>query len=178
MTTTLGDRCWQVAEAAPVPGRGAPVDPTDDVRLLVVEAAGHRCGLAVAAVVEIHAAVRLAGLPDAPEVVVGLVNRRGSPMPVLSLRHRLGLAPREVRLDDHLVVVQLADRQVGLLTDAAVEVLSVPAADVDALATTGAAYSSGVAVLPDGLLVVVDLSAFLSAAEAVALDQCLAEVTA
>jgi purine-binding chemotaxis protein CheW len=157
---------------------GLAVSSLDELQLLVVEVAGHRCGLPLEAVVEIHPAVHLGPLPDAPDVVVGLVNRRGTAVPVLSLRRRLGLAGRALHADDHLVVLQLADRQVGLLLDAAIEVLAVPVVEIDAAATTSAAHSRGAAVLTDGLLVIVDLSTFLSPDEAVVLDQSLAAADA
>ena len=160
------------------PDVGLPVPAPGELPLLVVEAAGHRCGLPVDAVVQIHPAVSLSRLPDAPPVVVGLMNRRGTPVPVLSLRRRLGLADRQLQVDDHLVVLRLPERPVALLVDVAVDVRSVRVADVDDAAATDAAHSRGVAVLGDGLVVVVDLSSFLSAAEGAALDQSLAAASA
>lgn len=151
-----------------------------ELQLLCLEVAGHRCALPVAAVVEIHAAVQLAPLPDAPEVVAGLMNRRGHPVAVLDLRRRLGLPTRPLGVDDRLVVVRLPDREVALLVDAAVDVLGVPAASVDdaVAAANGALLSQGVAVLGDGLLVVLDLPAFLSEPEALALDEALQQALA
>lgn len=145
------------------------------VSLLCVEVADHRCAVRVEHVVEIHLAVQLAPLPDAPDVVAGLVNRRGTPLPVLDLRRRLGLPTRPVQVDDRLVVLRLPDREVALLVDAAVDVLDVPATSLDeAVArTTGAILSQGVVVLDDGLLVVLDVPAFLSPSEAATLDEAL-----
>jgi purine-binding chemotaxis protein CheW len=156
-------------------------DPEPDVavgvqrQLLCVEVAGHRCGLPLEVVVEIHGAVQLAPLPDAPEVVVGLANRRGAPVPVLDLRRRLGLPARSLRLEDRLVVLRLPEREVALLVDAAVDVLEVPAAAVDqaVVRASDAVRSQGVAVLADGLLVVLDVATFLSSHEAAALDEAM-----
>jgi chemotaxis signal transduction protein len=159
----------QVAEAE----AGRPAEEV--VQLLCVAAADYRCGLPLDVVLEIHAAVELAPLPDAPQAVRGLLNRRGQPLAVLDLRRRLGLPVRPVQTEDRLVVLQLSDRQVALLVDAAVDVLEVSAAAVDeaVAAASAAAHSSGVAVLPDGLLVVLDVAALLSATEATALDEAL-----
>lgn len=144
-------------------------------QLLCVEVAGHRCALPVDVVVEIHPAVQLAPLPDAPEVVIGLVNRRGVPTAVLDLRRRLGLPARPLQLEDRLVVVRLPTRAVALLVDAAVDVLTVPAAAVDQAVAraSDAVRSQGVAVLADGLLVVLDVATFLSSHEASALDEAM-----
>lgn len=150
-------------------------DPDATVlELLVVEVHGHRCGLPVGAVVEIHPAVQLVELPDAPEVVVGLMNRRGRALPVLDLRRRLGLPARPIRPDDRLVVLSVPGREMALQVDAAVDVLTVPASTLDVAAAAEAVRSQGVAVLPDGLLVVLDMATFLSPGEAAALEAALA----
>lgn len=161
---------WQATDVA---GIRELAPAADRLHLLVVQAAGHPCGLPLDAVVEVHQAVRLASLPDAPHVVVGLVNRRGAALPVLSLRRRLGLPDRGLRVDDHLVVLQLHERPVALLVDAAADVLTVAVADVDSAAATGAAHTRGVVVLPDGLVVIADLSSFLSFEEDAALEHCV-----
>jgi purine-binding chemotaxis protein CheW len=142
-------------------------------QLLVVEVAGHRCGLPAAAVVEIHAAVQVAALPDAPEVVLGLVNRRGEALAVLDLRRRLGLRTRPTALDDRLVVLRLPDRHVALQVDAALDVVAVADAAVDEAVTAQATRTHGAALLDDGLLVVLDLATFLSQDEAVELEAAL-----
>ncbi|MBW3631111.1 MAG: chemotaxis protein CheW, partial [Gemmatimonadetes bacterium] len=102
-----------------------------DLHLLRVEVAGTACALPLDLVLEIHAAVQLTPLPDAPEVVVGLMNRRGRALPVLDLRRRLGLPSRPIRSDDRLVVLSVPGREVALQVDAAVDVLTVPTSALD-----------------------------------------------
>lgn len=161
----------------------APADDDPDVGarardLLVVRVGEHRCGLPVESVVELHPAVALTPLPDAPDVVIGLVNRRGTVLPVLSLRRRLGLPRQPLRGSDCLVVLVLAYGHVALLVDAAVDMLAVREADIaeNTPASADAAYTRGVAVLPDGLLAVADLEAFLSPSEAAALGEAISRI--
>lgn len=172
---TMSDK-WGGRDDVPHDPADVPGPDAAERQLLVVEVAGHRCGLPLDAVVEIHPAVELVPLPDAPDVVVGLVNRRGSPLAVLSLRRRLGLPDRLLQEDDHLVVVRVPDRDVALLVDVAAELAAVPVVDIDRAAATGAVHARGVAVQRDRLLVVVDLSAFLSLAEAARLEHSLRSV--
>lgn len=152
---------------------------SDVLELLHVEVAGHRCAFPLAIVVEIHPAVRLAPLPDAPDVVVGLMNRRGDVLPVLDLRRRLGLPVRPLQVQDHLVVLRAAEREVALVVDVAVDIGSVPTTAVDTAvaAATQATYSSGAVGLPDGLLVVLDAATFLAPGEVLALDSALLAVS-
>lgn len=174
MAGGLGEADRHVMDQTAAP-HGGIVAPSSSHQLLVVEAAGHRCGLPTAAVVEIHPAVQLVPLPDAPDVVAGLVNRRGQALPVLDLRRRLGLPTRPTELDDRLVVLRLPDRDVALQVDTAVDVLAVDAAALDeaVAATAEATRTHGVAVLADGLLVVLDLSTFLTPTEVLQLEDAL-----
>lgn len=145
------------------------------LQLLCVEVAGHRCGVPTDVVVEVHPAVQLSPLPDAPPAIVGIVNRRGSALPVLDLRRRLGLPTRKVQLDDRLVVLKTRARVVALLVDAAVDVIDVPAESMDraVASATESSLSEGVALLPEGLLVVLDVDAFLSSDDVWILEQAL-----
>lgn len=161
-----------------VPASDAP-PAAEQLQLLCVDVAEHRCGLPLENVLEIHPAVQLAPLPDAPDVVLGLLNRRGRALPVIGLRRRLGLPTRSLLASDRLVVLQLPDREVALLVDAAVDILAVSATSVDEAVprSAEALRSQGVAVLPDGLLVVLDVESFLSSTEAAELDGALERAT-
>lgn len=158
-------------------GSAAAAPAAEQLQLLCVDVADHRCALPLEHVLEIHPAVQLEPLPDAPDVVLGLLNRRGQAVPVLGLRCRLGLPARSLLAADRLVVLQLPDRELALLVDAALDIVTVPSAAVDEAVprAADAVRSQGVAVLPDGLLVVLDVEKFLSSTEVASLDAALHE---
>lgn len=168
------------SESAMTASTRQPGSDDSAVQLLCVTVAGQRCALPAEVVVALHAAVQLTPLPGAPDVVAGLVNRYGRMLPVLDLRRRLGLASRPVQVDDRLVVLRMPGREVALLVDAAVDMLEIPTQSVDTAAVTAspAMLSRGVAVLPDGLLVILDVTAFLSPVESSALDEALQQALA
>jgi purine-binding chemotaxis protein CheW len=62
-------------------------------------------------------------VPGAPEYVAGLVQVRGTVIPVLDLRARFRLPPIEPTLDSRMVVVERGKRRVALLVDSAREIL-------------------------------------------------------
>ena len=62
---------------------------------------------------------RAAGPGSAVTYVAGIVHVRGRVVPVVDLRVRFGLPPIELSLDSRVVVVELAERTVGLLADSA-----------------------------------------------------------
>lgn len=148
---------------------------SDDLLVVVVDVGGVRCGLPAADVVELHPVVASVALPGAPAVVDGAIDVRGSVVAVLDVRTRLGLPRREPVLTDHLVVSRVGGRTVALRVDRAVDLTAVPRTWVhSADDLPGLRHVSGVARLPDGLLLIHDLASFLSPDEAVALDGALA----
>ena len=141
---------------------------------LVVEVGGLRLGLPAAQIDHVHRAALLTRLPDAPAVVAGLLNVAGRIVPVLSLRARLGLDPKPLQGTDRLVIARVSETTVALLVDSVVDLVSIPQEDLDA-SVAESRYLASVAVLPDGLLLIGDLDAFLSPAETEALDRALGE---
>lgn len=146
-----------------------------DVDVLVVHVAGQRVGLPLGSVIEILPAVAVTSLPDAPPMVCGVVNLRGTPLPVLSLRERLGLDQLRPDPDHHVVVCDIVDRPVGVWVDSADAVTVVGAGDlVDASDVAASRHLAGVAVQADGLLLVYDVRSFLDADDALQLSAAMA----
>jgi purine-binding chemotaxis protein CheW len=96
---------------------------------------------------------------------------------VLNLARRLGYSGREVELSDHFVVARAAARLVAFRAHGTATLEHVePGLIEDACAhVPGAAHVSGIAKLPDGLVLIHDLDTFLSVAEASALEDSLSE---
>jgi purine-binding chemotaxis protein CheW len=135
------------------------LDPGARRRLLVLRLADREYGLDAGAVVQVLRMVAIRPVPEAPAWIAGVVNLRGRTTPMMDLRTRLGLPTRPPGLSDHIVIVQAGEAALGLMVDAALEVLEV---DEDAIEAPGeAAGRSGViaAVARSGerLLLVLDV---------------------
>ncbi len=146
------------------------------LEVVVFEIDGLRYGVAATQVVEIVRAVAVTPLPGAPLVVRGVIDYRGTLVPVFDTRTRLGHPPREERLEDHFVLVRAGSLVAALCADHADALARV---DADAIEdprhpVPTVEQVAGVARLPDGLLLIHDPERFLSAAEAEALEAALA----
>jgi purine-binding chemotaxis protein CheW len=64
-------------------------------------------------------------LPHAPSFVRGIINLRGTVLPIVDLAARLGLPAVEPTTRHVIIVVQLRGQIVGLLVDAVSEILTV-----------------------------------------------------
>jgi purine-binding chemotaxis protein CheW len=143
--------------------------------VLVFEVAGQRYGLPTVDVRELVRAVAITPLPDAPAVIEGVVDVRGCVFPVLDVRARFGLSAKPLDPSDHFIVASAGPRGVILRVDRATHLALVDQASVQLPETLGpsATYVAGVAKLEDGLVLIHDLTTFLSAAEAASLEEAL-----
>lgn len=116
--------------------------------------------------------VEIAPLPKAPAVVIGVITVQGRIVPVLDMRQRFRLPPREVRLSDHILIARTKHRTVAFIADAVSDVTEIPEQEIVDPSTIhpGLEHLSGVMRLDDGILFIHDLDGFLSQDEAEALD--------
>ncbi len=145
------------------------------MQIVVFSLANRRHGVSLSAVQRIVRAVEVTPLPKAPEIVAGIINVQGAVMPVIDMRRRFGLAEREIGLGDQIVVAQARRRAVALVVDAVSGVLECSEREIVAARdlVPDLAYVDGVVKLPDGLVLIHDLDAFLSLDEEAALDRAL-----
>ena len=64
-------------------------------------------------------------LPQTPEYMRGVINLRGAVLPIMDLAARLGLTINEISARSVIVVVNVGERQIGLLVDAVSDILTI-----------------------------------------------------
>jgi purine-binding chemotaxis protein CheW len=92
--------------------------------LIVVEIQGQRFALDIMSVREIRGWIATTRLPQAPDHVLGMINLRGSVLPVIDFSTRLGLGPSEPNTASVVIVAEVDDRVAGLLVDAVCDILT------------------------------------------------------
>lgn len=85
--------------------------------LVVFSIDGRQFALNVASVESVHRCVEITPLPGVPAGVRGVINVRGTLMPVFDLRASMGFPQREIRASDHLIIAHTSWRTVALLVD-------------------------------------------------------------
>ncbi|MBI2478918.1 MAG: chemotaxis protein CheW [Planctomycetia bacterium] len=132
--------------------------------VLVFEVGDKRFGVHSGNVREVVRAVKLSPLPEAPGIVEGLLNLRGQILPVVDVRRLFSLAPRKIRHTDYLIVVATDDRTFALHVDLAIDLIELPASDVQPANTAlpQAGLVDVVAKTNDGLVHVLDVARLAS----------------
>lgn len=126
------------------------VDDTVDSQKYLIFMAGHlKLGVVAEDVVEILNNQLITYLPMLPDFIRGIINMRGQMIPILDIRARLGMDPKE---DDSLVVViNLGDVQLGILVDAVDQMLDIPKVNLLPMpANSTQLLVNGMCSLPDG----------------------------
>lgn len=125
---------------------------------------------------EVLPAMETTPLAHAPQVVRGVVNLRGEPLPILDLRTRLGLPSRDAEAGDHVLVCHVRGRRVGVWVDGAQDVgVLDPGSPKPLPEDFPARHVAGVALVEDGILLVCDVDSFLGPDEVHRLDAALEE---
>ena len=88
-------------------------------------------GVNIFQVQEIRNLVDITRVPFSANFIKGVINLRGSVLPVIDLKKRLGLENTPYTDDTRIVTVMVGDLPVGMLVDAVTEVLTIRTKLVD-----------------------------------------------
>jgi purine-binding chemotaxis protein CheW len=155
----------------------------NEMQLVVFDLASEHYGVDISDVREIMRMQSVTRVPGAMAYVEGVINLRGKVLPVLDLRKRLGMKVAEQTDESRIVVIDIADGEVGVIVDAVTEVLRIPSSSIEppsAMITQGTAdYLRGIAKLPNRLIILLDVNKLLSnMADSEAIARVLADAAA
>jgi len=142
---------------------------TEEEQLVVFELSQESYGVDIGTVNTIIRMQRITHVPRAPKFVEGVINLRGSIIPVIDLRKRFELAAFEETKASRIVVVETAAGLIGLVVDAVTETLSLardasePPSSI--VTTADSHYLRGVAKLEDRLIILLDLERIFGESE-------------
>lgn len=104
-------------------------------------------------------------LPHAPSYIKGVMNLRGTVLPVIDLSDRLGLGVTDPSPRHVIVIALLGRRTVGLLVEAVSDIMSLPPADLkptpDIASAEAKTFVQGVFTSQDRLIRVIELARVL-----------------
>ncbi len=132
-------------------------------------------GIEIRYVTEIVGVQKITEVPDMPNFIKGVVNLRGQVIPVLDIRLRFNMKPREYDERTCVVVVNIEDTSVGLIVDTVQEVREInpenvsppPAVSRD---SERAKYILGLGKIGDEVNILLDLAKLLQDEEMGALQ--------
>ncbi|HWV43244.1 chemotaxis protein CheW [Pseudorhodoplanes sp.] len=123
-------------------------------------------GVDIMAVREIKGWSEITHLPRQPESVRGVLNLRGAIVPIIDLRCRFGQGLTEASPIHVVIIVQVGTRQVGLLADRVLDIVSFDASAVQPVPKIAQAsridFLSGLVTVDNAMIALIDLHNLLS----------------
>ena len=138
-------------------------------------------GVRIGSVREIVRVPEITSVPSAPDIIEGVINLRGKIIPVMDLRKRFGQTEIISDKKNRILVVELENKLIGLIVNAASEVLKIPPSEVDSpgsvFAEGESSYVTGVGKLKGRLIILLDIAKLLQRPEYKRLEEAAEPVT-
>ena len=96
------------------------------MKVIIFELMDKEYAIEVDVVQSIERVISMTRVPKTPPYVKGVINLRGVVTPIVDLRVRFGLEPKEMDNSTRIIIVSLEDYDVGLIVDAANDVMDIP----------------------------------------------------
>lgn len=155
------------------PDRYGENRPEGVIELLSFRLCGQEYSVDIMSVREIRSWTKATPLPHAPPYMRGVINLRGTVLPVVDLGLRLELdVEGEPDARSVIVVVDIGDRTVGLRVDAVSDILAIPMVDLQLPPEIGTDEGTGfiraLTLVDDRMVRVLELDAVLPQSEVAA----------
>ncbi len=103
----------------------------DGIQVVAFKLRDEEYGVSILNVQEIRNLTDITRVPFSADFIKGVINLRGSVLPVIDLKQRLGLEQTPYTDSTRIVTVIVDELQVGMLVDAVTEVLTIHTKPVD-----------------------------------------------
>ena len=153
-----------------------------DIQVVGFRIGSETFGVRISNVREIVRVPEITSVPNSPDYLEGVINLRGKIIPVMDLRKRFGQAEVQPDKKNRILVVDLDGKLVGLIVNAASEVLKIPPSEIETpgsmLQEGEAGFVTGVGKLNGRLIILIDLHKLFQKGEWKRLEDVAAPVPA
>lgn len=137
----------------------------EELKLIVFQLVDKEYAIPVNQVRSIEKLEHITRVPSTPSYVKGVINLRGLVTPIIDLRSRFDLTSTASTDNTRVIIVGLEDKEVGLIVDAANDVLDVPKEMIEpspeVVGIVEAEYIAGVVKQNKRLLILLHLDKIL-----------------
>lgn len=97
----------------------------DTSRFLTFFISDEKYGLNITHVKEIIASMKITGVPKTPHYIKGVINLRGSVIPIIDVRLKFGMQEREHDMNTAIIINEIDSVAIGFVVDRVEDVLSI-----------------------------------------------------
>jgi len=137
----------------------------EDIQLACFSLGDNLFAVDIMRIKEIIQPQKLSALPKASKILDGVINLRGSVIPVMDLRKRFGMPAIDSSAAGKLLIVSLAKQKLALVVDAVMEVITVPVKEIKAPLDNslgiGMEFLLGICLSGDRLFMLLDIDSLI-----------------
>jgi len=126
-------------------------------------------GVDILKVQEIRGYDAVTRLPDAPDYIKGVINLRGTIVPVIDLRLKLRMKDARYDAFTVMIVLNVEDRVVGIVVDSVSDVISLNADQIRPTPEFGASvdtrFISGIGTIDERMLILLDIETLINSTD-------------
>lgn len=134
---------------------------TDGSQFLTFTLKGEEFGIQILRVQEIKGISRITPIPNVPAYIRGVMNLRGTVVPIVDLRAKFAMPEAEYNQFTVIIVVTIGEKVMGLVVDAVSDVLNVSEDNIEAAPDLGAEadtkFMDGIAKSGDRLITLLNM---------------------
>ncbi|TXG98070.1 MAG: chemotaxis protein CheW [Nevskiaceae bacterium] len=161
-------------------GSGAPEAVVDAVREFLTFTLGdEEYGVDILKVQEIRGYDTVTRIPDSPDFIKGVINLRGTIVPVVDLRIKFRLGKADYDAFTVMIILNIAKRVVGVVVDSVSDVIHLSPDNIRPAPEFGGAmdtrFISGLGTIDDRMLILVDIEKLLRAQDMALLSSASGE---
>ena len=104
----------------------------EDVQVAAFKLLKEEYGVNILSVQEIKVLTDITRVPFAPDYIKGVINLRGSVLPVIDLKRRIGLEDAPYTDATRIIIMKIGEFSIGMIVDAVTEVLTISGRDINA----------------------------------------------
>lgn len=126
-------------------------------------------GVDILKVQEIRGYDTVTALPDAPDFIKGVINLRGTIVPILDLRLKFNLSKAEYNEFTVMIILNIADRVVGIVVDGVSDVIDLPTESIRPAPEIGGSidcqYITGIGTIDKRMLILLDIERLITSTD-------------
>ena len=104
----------------------------EDVQVAAFKLLKEEYGVNILNVQEIKVLTDITRVPFAPDYIKGVINLRGSVLPVIDLKRRIGFEDAPYTDATRIIIMKIGEFSIGMIVDAVTEVLTISGRDINA----------------------------------------------
>ncbi len=132
-------------------------------------------GIEILKVQEIRGYEAVTKIANAPEFIKGVVNLRGTIVPIVDMRIKFNLGNAEYNQFTVVIILNVAGRVVGMVVDSVSDVIQLTADQIrqapDFSSSFDTKYITGLGTVDDRMLILVDIEKLMSASDMALVEQ-------